>query len=97
MPVWHDRIKFSRTSHVCSEGISPSPTTVDVCRFVKQGTWPILQNSQQILRYVKGERNFVADALSRPSVSAIGSASVINYKVFSEDQALEAEFTQLRH
>ena len=27
------------------------------------------------IRYVKGETNFVADALSRPSVSAIGSAS----------------------
>ena len=26
------------------------------------------------IRYVKGETNFVADALSRPSVSAIGRA-----------------------
>ena len=37
------------------------------------------------IRYVKGETNFVADALSRPSVSAIGSASAINYKELSED------------
>ena len=45
------------------------------------------------IRYVKGETIFVADTLSRPSVSAIGSASVINYK----DQALDAELTQLCH
>ena len=44
------------------------------------------------IRYVKGETNLVADALSRPSVSAIGS-----YKELREDQALDAEFTQLRH
>ena len=49
------------------------------------------------IRYVKGETNFVADALLRPSVSAIGSASSINYKEFSEDQALNTEFTKLRH
>ena len=48
-------------------------------------------------RYVKGETNFVADALSRPCVSAIGSASVINYKELSADQALDTEFTRLRH
>ena len=50
--------------------------------------------------YVKGETNFVDDALSRPpvhAVSAIGSASVINYKELSEDQAHDAEFTRLRH
>ena len=40
------------------------------------------------IRYVKGETNFVADALSRPSVSVIGSASVIIYIELSEDQAL---------
>ena len=45
------------------------------------------------IRYVKGETNFVADALLRPSVSAIGSASTINYKELSEDQALDTEFT----
>ena len=49
------------------------------------------------IRYMQGETNFVADAFSRPSVSAIGSASVINYKELSEDQALGAEFTRLRH
>ena len=32
------------------------------------------------IRYVKGERNFVADALSRPSVSVIDDGPVINYK-----------------
>ena len=46
---------------------------------------------------MKGETNFVDDALSRPPVSAIGSASVINYKELSEDQAHDAEFTRLRH
>ena len=44
------------------------------------------------IRYWKGDTNFVADALSRPSVSAIGSASAINYKELSEDQALDTKF-----
>ena len=41
------------------------------------------------IRYVKGETNFVADALSRPSVSFINSTSTINYKELSADQASE--------
>ena len=41
------------------------------------------------IRYVEGETNFVANALSRPSVSAIGSASEINYRELSKDQALD--------
>ena len=50
------------------------------------------------IRYVKGETNFVANALSGPSVSAIRSASANNYKELSEkDQALDTEFTRLRH
>ena len=48
-------------------------------------------------RYVKGETNFVADALSRPSVSAIDDGPVINYKELSIKQAKDAEFTRLRH
>ena len=32
------------------------------------------------IRYVKGETNFVADALSRPTVSAIEYDAAINYK-----------------
>ena len=47
------------------------------------------------IRYVKGETNFVADALSRPTVSFIDT-STINYKDLSTDQALDTEFT-LRH
>ena len=47
------------------------------------------------IRYVKGETNFVADALSRPSVSAINDGPVINYKELSIDQAKDAEFTRL--
>ena len=47
--------------------------------------------------YVKGETNFVADALSRPSVSVIDDGPVINYKELSIDQAKDAEFTRLRH
>ena len=43
------------------------------------------------IRCVKSETNFVADALLRPSVSAIRSDSIINYKELS-DQAF-AEFT----
>ena len=49
------------------------------------------------IRYVKGETNFVADALSRPSVSVIDDGPVINYKELSIDQAKDAEFTRLRH
>ena len=49
------------------------------------------------IRYVKGETNFVADALSRLSVSAIDDEPVINYKELSIDQAKDAEFTRLRH
>ena len=67
---------------------------------------PSLRQSRQLvfidefttdIRYVKGETNFVADALSRPSVSVIDSTSAINYKELSADQALDAEFTRLRH
>ena len=46
---------------------------------------------------MNGETNFVADALSRPSVSAIEIVSAINYKELSEDQALDTELTSLRH
>ena len=49
------------------------------------------------IRYVKGETNFVADALSRPSVSVIDNGPAINYKDLSIDQAQDAEFTRLRH
>ena len=49
------------------------------------------------ITYVKGETNFVADALSRPSVSAIHDGPAIDYKELSLDQANDAEFTRLRH
>ena len=49
------------------------------------------------IRYVKGETNFVADVLSRPSMSVIDSTSAINYKDLSADQALDGKFTRLRH
>ena len=49
------------------------------------------------IRYVKGETNFVADALSRPTVSFIDNTSTINYKDLSTDQALDTEFMRLRH
>ena len=49
------------------------------------------------IRYVKGETNFVADALSRPSVSVIHDGPEINYRELSIDQAKDAEFTRLRH
>ena len=49
------------------------------------------------IRYVKGETNLIADALSRPSVSAIHDGPVIDYKELSLDQANDAEFTRLRH
>ena len=46
---------------------------------------------------MKGETNFVADPLSRPTVSFIDNTSTINYKDLSADQALDTEFTRLRH
>ena len=49
------------------------------------------------IRYVKGETNFVADVLSRPSVSALHDGPAIDYKELSLDQANDAEFTRLRH
>ena len=49
------------------------------------------------IRYVKGETNFVADPLSRLTVSFIDNTSTINYKDLSADQVLDTEFTQLRH
>ena len=49
------------------------------------------------IRYVKGETNFVADALSRPTVSYIDNTSTINNKELSTDQAYDTEFTRLRH
>ena len=49
------------------------------------------------IRYVKGATNFVADALSRPSVSVIDNGPANNYKDLSIDQAQDAEFTRLRH
>ena len=41
---------------------------------------------------MKGETNFVADALSRPSVSAIHDGPAIDYKELSLGQAKDAEF-----
>ena len=49
------------------------------------------------IRYVKGETNFVAYALSQLSVSFIDNTSYINYKKLSADQALDTEFTWLQH
>ena len=46
------------------------------------------------IRYVKGETNFVADALSGPSVSAIHDGPVIDYKALRLDQANDSEFTR---
>ena len=49
------------------------------------------------IRYVEGETNGVADALSRTSVSLICSDSLVDYKNLSENQALDSEFIRLRH
>ena len=49
------------------------------------------------IRYVKGETNFVTDALSRPTVYFINNTSTINYKELSADQALDTKFTRLPH
>ena len=61
---------------------------------------PSLRQTRRIhydIRYNKGETNFVADALSRLSVSVIDNGPAINYKDLSIDQAQDAEFTRLRH
>ena len=49
------------------------------------------------IRYMKGETNFVADALSRPTVSVIEYDAAINYKDLSKDQASDKELIRLRH
>ena len=49
------------------------------------------------IRYVKGETNVKADDMSRPSVSVIGSDSLVDYKKLCESQALDTEFIRLRH
>ena len=49
------------------------------------------------IRYVKGETNFVADALSRPTVSVIEYDAAINFKDLSKDQASDKELIRLRH
>ena len=49
------------------------------------------------IRCVKGETNFVADTLSRPTVSAIEYDAAINYKDLSADKASDKEFIHLRH
>ena len=49
------------------------------------------------IRYVEGETNFVANALSRPMVSAIEYDVAINYKDLSKDQASDKELIRLRH
>ena len=49
------------------------------------------------IRYIKGETNFVADALSQPSVSVIDNGPAINYEDLSIDQVQDAEFTRLLH
>ena len=46
---------------------------------------------------MKGETNFVADALSRPTVSVIEYDAAINYKDLSKDQASDKELIRLRH
>ena len=49
------------------------------------------------IRYVKGETNFVADALSRPTVSVIDYDAAISYQDLSKDQASDKELIRLRH
>ena len=44
------------------------------------------------IRFVKGETNVVADALSRPSVSVICSDSLVDYNKLGEDQALDTGY-----
>ena len=71
--------------------------TFNFCHVISYRT-PITATNKTVGFYsVKGETNFVADALSRPSVSVKNSTSAINYKELSADQALDAELTQLRH
>ena len=41
------------------------------------------------IKYVKGETNFVTDALSRLCVSFIDNTSTINYKELIADHALD--------
>ena len=48
------------------------------------------------IKYVEGKTNFVADALSRSSVSAIDSASVINYKELKHSPSTTLDFQLIK-
>ena len=49
------------------------------------------------IRYAKGETNFVADTLSRPTFSVIDYDAAINYKDLSKDQASDKKLRRLIH
>ena len=58
---------------------------------------PFIAEFTTDIRYVKGETNFVTDALWRPTVSVIECDAAINYKDLSKDQASDNELIRLRH
>ena len=65
--------------------------------FTSDQAFSFIAEFTTVNRYVKGETNFVADALSRLTVSAIEYDAAINYKDLSNDQASDKEFIRLRH
>ena len=89
------RYFFVNTDHKSSTFVMTSVTERPSLRQTRQLAF--IAKFTTDIRYVKGETIFVADALSRPSVSFIDNTSTINYKELSADQALNTEFTRMRH
>ena len=102
--VWQPLLFFSKTLSSADTRYSAFErellavyATVRHFRHNLEGHLAYIAEFMTDIRYVKGETNFVAKALSRPSVSAIDCDFVINHKDLSADQALDTEFICLKH
>ena len=89
------RYFFVNTDHKTLTLVMSSVTELPSLRQIRQLTF--IAEFTTDIRYVIGETNFVSDALSRQTVSFINNTSTINYKDLSTDQALDTEFTRVRH
>ena len=72
------RYLFVNTDHKTLTFVMLSVTELPSLRQIRQLTF--IAEFTTDIRYVKGETNFVSDALSRPTVSFIDNTSTINYK-----------------
>ena len=85
--ILEDRYFFVNTDHKPLTFVMTSVTERPSLRQTRQLAF--IAEFTTDIRYVTGETNFVADALSRLPVSFIDSTSTINYKELSADQALD--------